>query len=134
MIGFVNNIEKLTLENSNYRKVIYTGNYSQLVLMCLKPGENIHKEVHPTVDQFFRIEQGNGIAIINNKKYKLYDGIGLIIPAGYKHQIINTSKTKELKLYTIYTPPEHKDKLIQKDKPMNQDGGKIYFKFNSLII
>ena len=111
MIGFVNNIEKLTLENSNYRKVIYTGNYSQLVLMCLKPGENIHKEVHPTVDQFFRIEQGNAKIIMNGEEHEVQSEFAIIVPAGTEHEVINTGTT-ELKLYTIYSPANHPDGTI----------------------
>ncbi len=114
---FYQNIEKNTLQNKLYRNVVYTGKHSQFVYMSIKPLDEIHMEVHKTIDQFIRIESGNGIAIVNNKKYKLYDGIGLIIPAGSFHKIINSSKTQNLKLYTIYSPPEHPKGLKQKENP-----------------
>jgi mannose-6-phosphate isomerase-like protein (cupin superfamily) len=85
--------------------------------MSIKPNDIIHKEIHKNHDQFIRVEKGKGIAIIENKKYKLYDGIGIIISAGKKHEIKNTSKTEDLKLYTIYAPPEHPPKTIQKNNP-----------------
>jgi len=113
---FYENVEKKTIENTAYRKVVYTGKM-QFVYMNIKPLDNIHKEIHVFHDQFIRIEQGEGEAIIDDISYKLSDGIGLIIPAGKEHQIINTSKDKELKLYTIYSPPEHKDRLIQEQNP-----------------
>jgi mannose-6-phosphate isomerase-like protein (cupin superfamily) len=116
-MAFYENVEKNTVKNKAYRNVMYTGKFQQFVYMTLKPLDDIHMEIHKSTDQFIRIEKGVGIAIINNKKYKLYDGIGLIIPAGKKHQIINTSKTKELKLYSIYSPPEHKPKLKQMSNP-----------------
>jgi mannose-6-phosphate isomerase-like protein (cupin superfamily) len=114
---FHENIEKNTIKNKNYRNVVYTGKKLQFVYMSLKPLDNIHKEIHKTHDQFIRVESGNGIAIIENKKYKLKDGIGLIIPAGKIHEIKNTSSKKELKLYTIYAPPEHRPNLIVKINP-----------------
>ncbi len=116
-MAFYENVEKNTVKNKAYRNVVYTGKKQQFVYMTLKPLDDIHVEIHKSTDQFIRIEKGSGVAIINNKKYKLYDGIGLIIPAGTKHQIINTSKTKELKLYSIYAPPEHKPKLKQMLNP-----------------
>jgi mannose-6-phosphate isomerase-like protein (cupin superfamily) len=114
---FVNNIETITLKNNNYRKVINTTKRSQLVVMSLKPLEEIGMETHKTKDQFIRIEQGVGMAVLNGKKYKLKDGTAVVIPAGTKHNIINISKTNKLKLYTIYTPPEHDPDTIQKNKP-----------------
>jgi len=111
------NIEKTTLSNNNYRNVLYTSKNQQIVVMSIKPNDNIHKEIHKDHDQFIRIEKGVGKAIINDVEYQLSDGIALIIPAGTTHEIINTSNTEDLKLYTIYSPPEHADKLVQHDKP-----------------
>ena len=116
MKGFKSNIEKDTLSNSNFRRVLYTGKYSQLVLMNLKPNEEIGEEVHKTVDQFFRFEKGEGIVSIDCVKQKVADGDAVVVPAGAKHNVINTSKTKELKLYTIYSPPEHQDGTMRKTK------------------
>ena len=114
---FVDNIETLTLKNNNFRKVLNTTKKSQLVLMSLKATENIGLETHKDVDQFIRIEKGNGVAILNDKMYKIKDGSAIVIPAGTKHDIINLSKKLPMKLYTIYTPPEHKPNTIQKNKP-----------------
>lgn len=115
---FSGNIEKKTLENNNFRKVLHTTKKCQLVVMSLKPKEDIGMETHKNTDQFIRIEKGNGIAILNGKKIKLVDGSVVIIPAGTEHNIINTSTQNTLKLYTIYVPPEHKPHTIQKNKPM----------------
>jgi mannose-6-phosphate isomerase-like protein (cupin superfamily) len=116
MRGFNSNIERDTLGNSNFRRVLYTGKHSQLVLMNLKPGEEIGEEVHKTVDQFFRFEKGEGIVSIDGVKHKVADGDAVIIPAGARHNVTNTSKTAELKLYTIYSPPEHQDGTIRQTK------------------
>ena len=116
MKGFKSNIEKDTLSNGNFRRVLYTGKYSQLVLMNLKPGEEIGEEVHKTVDQFFRFEKGAGTVIIDGVKQKIADGDAVIVPAGARHNVVNTSKTLQLKLYTIYSPPEHEDGTIRKTK------------------
>jgi mannose-6-phosphate isomerase-like protein (cupin superfamily) len=116
MKGFYTNIEKETLENENYRKVLYTAKHSQIVLMSLKPGEEIGMEVHSENDQFFRIEKGHGKCIIDGNEYELEDGVAILVPAGEEHNIINTSETEELKLYTIYCPPHHKDGVIRKTK------------------
>jgi mannose-6-phosphate isomerase-like protein (cupin superfamily) len=116
MRGFKSNIEKDTLGNSNFRHVLYTGRHSQLVLMNLKPGEEIGEEVHKTVDQFFRFEKGEGIISLDGIKHKVVDGDAVIVPAGARHNVMNTSKTAELKLYTIYSPPEHRDGTIRKTK------------------
>ncbi len=116
MKGFKSNIEKDTLGNNDFRYVLYTGKYSQLVLMCLKPGEEIGEEVHKTVDQFFRFEKGTGTVSIDSVKHKVADGDAVVVPAGAKHNVINTSKTSELKLYTIYSPPEHIDGTVRKTK------------------
>jgi mannose-6-phosphate isomerase-like protein (cupin superfamily) len=116
MKGFKSNIEKDTLKNADFRRVLYTGKHSQLVLMNLKPGEDIGEEVHKTVDQFFRFEKGEGIVSIDGAKQKVADGDAVIVPAGAKHNVMNTSKTTELKLYTIYSPPEHQDGTVRKTK------------------
>lgn len=116
MNGFKNNIEKDTIENNNFRKVLYTGKYSQLVLMSLKPGEEIGMETHDENDQFFRIEEGEGKCIIDGSEYELSDGIAIVVPAGAEHNIINVSKSENLKLYTIYSPAHHKDGLLRATK------------------
>ena len=107
MQGFVGNIEKLTLDNKNYRRVLFTGPHAQLVVMRLLPGEEIGLEVHDTHDQFFRLEAGECKIIMDGKEFALKDGMAAIVPAGVKHNVINSSKTQELKLYTIYSPAEH---------------------------
>lgn len=116
MKGFKSNIEKDTLANRDFRRVLYTGKYSQLVLMSLKPGEEIGEEIHKTVDQFFRFEKGVGVVLIDGAKQKVADGDAVIVPAGAKHNVTNTSKKAELRLYTIYSPPEHEDGTIRKTK------------------
>jgi mannose-6-phosphate isomerase-like protein (cupin superfamily) len=113
---FYENIEKNTITNNNYRKVVYTGKM-QFVYMSLKPLDDIHMEIHKEHDQFFRIEAGKGEAIINGQKYDLEDGIGFIISAGTPHQIINTSIDKDLKLYSIYCPPEHPPNRLDVNNP-----------------
>jgi mannose-6-phosphate isomerase-like protein (cupin superfamily) len=116
MKGFKSNIEKDTLSNSDFRRVLYTGKNSQLVLMNLRPSEEIGEEVHKTIDQFFRFEKGEGIVSIDGTKRNVTDGDSVVIPAGARHNVINTSKTTELKLYTIYSPPEHQDGTVRKTK------------------
>jgi len=116
MKGFKSNIEKDTLSNSDFRRVLYTGKNSQLVLMNLRPGEEIGEEVHKTIDQFLRFERGEGIVSIDDIKRNVTDGDAVVIPAGARHNVINTSKTNELKLYTIYSPPEHQDGTVRKTK------------------
>ncbi len=117
MTGYVGHVEKQTLSNNYFRKVLFTGKNSQLVLMSLKPLEEIGNEVHPHVDQFFRIEAGEAKFVLNNKeKHIAKDGDAVIVPAGTWHNIINNSKTKSLKLYTIYSPPNHPDGTIHKTK------------------
>jgi mannose-6-phosphate isomerase-like protein (cupin superfamily) len=113
--GFHINLEEDTINNNNYRKILYTEKNLQLVLMSLKPGEEIGVETHSNIDQFFRIDAGNGKCIINDNEYNLKNGDCIIVPAGSKHNIINNGK-KELKLYTIYSPPHHKDGIIFKTK------------------
>lgn len=116
MKGFSANIEKETLENENFRKVLYTGKNSQLVLMSLRPKEEIGIEVHEENDQFFRFEKGQGKCIIDDNEYDLEDGTAIVVPAGARHNIINTSETEELKLYTIYSPAHHKDGIVRATK------------------
>ena len=116
MKGFRDNIEKSTTENNNFRKVLYTGKSCQLVLMSLKPKEEIGLETHPDNDQFFRFEQGEGKCVIDGNEYIVGDGVAVIVPAGAKHNVINTSASKELKMYTIYSPPHHKDSILRKTK------------------
>ena len=116
MKGFNANIEKETLENNNFRKVLYTGKHSQLVLMSLLPNEEIGMEVHPDNDQFFRFEKGQGKCIIDGNEYNVEDGSAIIVPAGAQHNIINTSGEEDLKLYTIYSPAHHKDGIIRATK------------------
>ena len=116
MKGFTTDIEKETLKNEKFRKVLYTSKHSQLVLMSLKPNEDIGMEVHWENDQFFRFEKGQGKCIIDNNEYEVGDGIAVVVPAGAKHNIINTSDTEELKMYTIYSPAHHKDGIIRATK------------------
>jgi len=116
MKGYVTNIEKDTLENENFRQVLYTGKHSQLVLMSLGPNEEIGMEVHPDNDQFFRFEKGEGECIIDGNEYGIEDGTAIVVPSGSQHNIINASETEELKLYTIYSPAHHKDGIVRKTK------------------
>ena len=115
MKGYLVNIEKAALENVYFRKVLYTAKNSQLVVMNLKPGEDIGEEIHQ-LDQFIRCESGEGKAILNGVAHKFVDGFSVIIPAGTKHNIINTSANQALKLYSIYSPPNHRDGVIHKTK------------------
>ncbi len=116
MKGYSTAIEKETKKNSDFRRVLYTGKYSQLVLMNLKPMEEIGMETHPNIDQFFRFEEGKGKVVIDGVEHKIKDGDAVIVPAGAKHNVVNTSKKLELKLYTIYSPPEHQDKIVRHTK------------------
>jgi mannose-6-phosphate isomerase-like protein (cupin superfamily) len=115
MKGYVVDIEKATKDNKNFRTVLYTAKSSQLVVMSLKPGEEIGEEVHD-LDQFIRIEKGKGKAVLDNVEHKIKDDYAIVIPAGARHNIINTSKDEEMKLYTIYSPPEHRDGVIHKTR------------------
>jgi len=115
MKGYVVNIEKASLDNEYFRKVLYTAKNSQLVVMSLKPGEDIGEEIHQ-LDQFIRCEAGQGNAILNGITYKISDGFSVIVPSGAKHNIINTSSDQFLKLYTLYSPPNHRDGVIHKTK------------------
>lgn len=113
--GYITNIEKATLENADYRRVLYTSEHMQLVLMCLKPGDEIGEEVHE-LDQFIRIEEGKARVILNEtQEHTMVDDHAVIIPAGTKHNVVNTGEG-DLKLYSIYTPPEHKDGTVHKTK------------------
>jgi mannose-6-phosphate isomerase-like protein (cupin superfamily) len=112
--GFITNIEKGTLENESFRKVIYTAEYSQLVLMSLNPGEEIGEEIHD-VDQFLRIESGKGEAVLNGNTHVIEDGSAIVVPKGTKHNVINKGEGK-MKLYSLYTPPHHRDGIIHETK------------------
>jgi mannose-6-phosphate isomerase-like protein (cupin superfamily) len=114
--GFKQNIERATLENTNFRKVLYTGEHNQLVLMALQPGEEIGLETHIDNDQFFRFESGNGKVIINDTSYEVSDGDAVIVPAGSKHNVVNVSQKEMLKLYTIYSPAHNKDGIVRAAK------------------
>ena len=126
--GFHADIEEATLKNTDFRRVLYTGRHSQLVLMCLKPKEEIGMETHDHVDQFFRFEEGQGVVFIDNTKYTVKNGSAVVVPSGAKHNVVNTSAKDFLKLYTIYSPPEHIDKTVRKtkqealDQPEEYDG------------
>jgi mannose-6-phosphate isomerase-like protein (cupin superfamily) len=114
--GYHVNIEELTLANTNFRKVLYTGKHLQLVLMSLKPGEEIGEEVHTNGDQFFRFENGTGTCVLNGVSSPIKAGDAIIVPHGALHNIINSDSVLPLKLYTIYSPPQHKDKVIRLTK------------------
>ena len=117
MAGFFGPIEKQTLGNKFFRQVLYTGKYCQLVVMCLQPGEEIGNEVHAEVDQFFRVEQGDARFVLNGSdEHLVHANEAAIIPAGTYHNVINASKMHELKLYTVYSPPNHPDGTIHKTK------------------
>ena len=116
MKGYVTAIEKETEKNTDFRRILYTGKYSQLVLMSLKPEEEIGEETHEDVDQFFRFEKGEGKVIIDDLEHKVKDGDAVIVPAGARHNVVNTSKHMNLNLYTIYSPPEHQDGVVRHTK------------------
>ena len=117
MIGYVGPIERTALKNSYFRQVLFTGEHCQLVVMCLQPSEEIGNEVHPTVDQFFRIEEGEARFVFNGKEEHLVrGGDAVVVPAGTYHNVINVSSTQPLRLYTIYTPPQHPDGTVHKTK------------------
>ncbi len=119
MKGFVENIEKLSLENEYFRKVLYTAKNSQLVIMSLKPNEDIGEEVHQ-LDQFIRCEAGVGKAVLNGVEYAISDGFAVVIPSGVKHNIVNTSSDQALKLYTFYSPPNRRDGVAHQTKEQAQ--------------
>jgi mannose-6-phosphate isomerase-like protein (cupin superfamily) len=116
MKGFKTNIEKDTVGNKNFREVVYTGKRLQLVLMSLKPGEEIGEETHKDADQFFRVEKGKSKCFVDGHEYKLHDGDVLLVPAGAKHNVINSDNKEDLKLYTLYALPQHKDGLVRATK------------------
>lgn len=116
MKGFSTNIELETLKNENFRKVLYTGKHSQLVLMSLAPGQEIGEEIHSENDQFFRFESGIGKCVVDGTEYELSDGVAVVVPAGASHNIVNTSESESLKLYTIYSPAHHKDGIVRTTK------------------
>ena len=115
MKGYVANIEKETKENENFRKVLYTAKFSQLVVMNLAPNEEIGEEVHE-LDQFIRLEKGKGKAVLDGAEHEIEDDFAIVIPAGTRHNIINTSSDEPMKLYTIYSPPEHRDGVVHATK------------------
>lgn len=116
MTGYVGKIEEITRKNTNFRRVLFTGKYCQLVVMSLKPKEEIGMEVHPTVDQFFRIESGQARVIINGEENLVGDGDAIVVPANSQHNVINNSETEDLKLYTIYSPPNHPEGTVHRTK------------------
>jgi len=117
MMEYVGPIEKQTLENTFFRQVLFTGRHAQLVVMCLQPGEEIGNEVHADVDQFFRLEQGTARFVFNGKvEHLVGDGDAVVVPAGTFHNVINASQTEQLKLYTVYSPPNHPPGTVHKTK------------------
>jgi mannose-6-phosphate isomerase-like protein (cupin superfamily) len=116
MNPYVTDIERKTLENEYFRQVLYTGPHAQLVVMSLGPGEEIGLETHKGVDQFLRVEAGDGLAVLDGREHSLADGSAVVVPAGTAHNIINRSRTQPLKLYTIYSPPEHPDGTVHRTK------------------
>jgi len=117
MTGYVGSIEKQTLNNSYFRHVLFTGKHAQLVVMCLQPGEEIGTEVHPNIDQFFCVEQGEAKFVFDERDEKLMrNGDAIVVPAGTQHNVTNASKTAPLKLYTLYSPPNHRDGTLHRTK------------------
>jgi mannose-6-phosphate isomerase-like protein (cupin superfamily) len=116
MSGYSINIEEKTLASDNFREVLYTTKRSQLVIMTLQAGEEIGMEHHEGHDQFIRVEEGEGVAILDGERHALKDGVAVVIPAGTEHNVINTSSTSAMRLYTLYSPPEHPDGTIHKTK------------------
>lgn len=116
MTGYITNIEDKTEQNENFREVLFTGPHSQLVVMTLLPNEEIGMEIHENVDQFIRLEEGKGKAILDGEEHDIEEDFAIVIPAGVEHNIINTSSDQKLKLYTIYSPAHHRDKTIHKTK------------------
>ena len=115
MVGFIDNIEEKTEQNNFFRQVLYTGKYTQLVVMSLLPGEEIGMEVHPQVDQFFRIEEGRAKVIIDGEEHEVYEGFAIIVPAGSQHNVINAG-SNPLKLYTLYSPPNHPQGTVHRTR------------------
>lgn len=121
MKGFKTNIERAAIENTNFRRVLYTSEYSQLVIMSIMPSEEIGLETHEANDQFVRVEMGHGKCLINGNEYELRDGDAVVVPRGARHNVINLSATEALKLYTIYSPPHHKDGIVRATKKEAED-------------
>ena len=116
MSGYVTNIERDTIANKDFRRVLYTGPNTQLVLMTLQPGEDIGLEVHGDHDQFIRVEEGVGVVLLDGTEHSLGDGSAVVIPASVEHNVVNTSSDKPLRLYTLYSPPEHADGTVHRTK------------------
>jgi len=116
MTGYVTNIERDTLANEDYRRVLFTGSKTQLVLMTLQPGEDIGLETHEGHDQFIRVEAGTGYVELDGERYDVGDGSAVVIPSGAKHNLVNSSPDEPLRLYTLYSPPEHADGTVQHTK------------------
>jgi mannose-6-phosphate isomerase-like protein (cupin superfamily) len=116
MSGYSINIEQKTLAGNNFREVLYTTERSQLVIMTLQPGEEIGMEHHEGHDQFIRVEVGDGVAILDGERHTLEDGVAVVIPAGTEHNVINTSASAPMRLYTLYTPPEHPEGTVHRNK------------------
>ncbi len=126
MSGYIVDIEEATAKNDEYRRVLFTAKHSQLVLMSLKPGEEIGEEVHE-LDQFIRFEAGEGTVILDGKTHSVSDGFAVVIPAGTRHNVINRSKDAALKLYSLYSPPEHKDGTVHRTKQEADTDGHHHF-------
>jgi mannose-6-phosphate isomerase-like protein (cupin superfamily) len=122
MKGYVTNIERDTLANTDYRRVLFTGAHTQLVLMTLQPGEEIGREIHAEHDQFIRVESGTGLAVLGGARHELEDGVAVVIPAGVEHNVVNTSRDATLRLYTLYSPPEHPAGTVHHTK-RDEDAG-----------
>ncbi|MGE5234488.1 MAG: cupin domain-containing protein [Acidobacteriota bacterium] len=116
MLGYVGSIEKKTLQNTNFREVVFTGKHAQLVVMCLGPGEDIGIEVHAGVDQFFRVEEGEAKFVLAGKDHLAHAGDAVVVPAGTRHNVVNASATLPLKMYTIYSPPNHPAGTVHEKK------------------
>jgi mannose-6-phosphate isomerase-like protein (cupin superfamily) len=126
MAGYVVDIERKTMENENYRQVLFTGPHVQLVVMTLGPGEEIGMERHTDGDQFLRVESGQGEAILNGERSPLHDGSAVVVPAGVEHNFVNTSRTDPLRLYTLYAPPEHPDGTVNRTKAEAQEYERLH--------
>lgn len=116
MTGYLQNIEAATMANTAFRRVVYTGQHAQLVLMCLQPNEAIGEEVHATVDQFLRIEAGEGKLVMDGEEHPIKDGDAIVVPAGTRHNVMNVSADKPLQLYTLYSPPHHRSATVHQTK------------------
>ena len=126
MKGYIDNIERATLENDLFRKVLYTGSHAQLVLMSIPASGDIGAEIHDDTDQFIRCEEGEGKAVLDGVEYDLNDGTALVVPAGIKHNIANVSSTESLRLYTLYAPPHHKDGVEHSSKKEAEEDDEHY--------